>query len=452
MSIDEIKSRTFELIDSSREEFVSFLREYIQHPSINPERQISEVENGETTTCQKWLHDALHSLDCFETVSQWSVRSNELNVAALLPAAEPGGYQSVLFNGHSDVVPVTADEYASWRGGNPWSGEVHNGAVYGRGACDMKGSNSSVVWAARCLNRAGFVPKGRVTLTFTIGEESGNAELGPYSVKQQGYSGDVIVVTEPTNLQVCPAAVGWFFFRVDVIGKASHAASRGACIYPSTAPLPPGVNAIEALLPIIERLVDLERDWGIYEKHPLMRPGNATMNIVKICGGAEQATTPTSCHAIWAVVVSPNRHCSEIRDQIASVIESAVKTNTWLRENPAQMTSPYLQGYFDPVNTPTNHPACAPMLEAVRAAGLPSAELACMPTPSDANFFAEDGQPVIICGPGNLFGNGVHGLNEHIEIDSLLKAAKAYAGFIIDYCSIPKAERSAREAARATKL
>jgi acetylornithine deacetylase/succinyl-diaminopimelate desuccinylase-like protein len=61
-----------------------------------------------------------------------------------------------------------------------------------------------------------------------------------------------------------------------------------------------------------------------------------------------------------------------------------------------------------------------------------------LPTPSDANFFPEDGQPVIICGPGNLLGNGVHGLDEHIEIDSLLNAAKAYAGFIIDYFSVPR--------------
>ncbi len=148
------------------------------------------------------------------------------------------------------------------------------------------------------------------------------------------------------------------------------------------------------------------------------------MNIVKLCGGAEQATTPTSCHAVWAVVVSPNRRCADIRDQIARVIENENNTNTWLRQNPAQMTSPYLQGYFDPVNTPLNHPACASMLEAVRATGLEAVEFSCMPTPSDANFFAEHGQPVIICGPGNLLGNGVHGLNEHIEIDSLLRPRK----------------------------
>ena len=78
------------------------------------------------------------------------------------------------------------------------------------------------------------------------------------------------------------------------------------------------------------------------------------------------------------------------------------------------------------------------MLEAVQSATDQPASFECMPTPSDANFFAEKGRPVIICGPGNLFGNGVHGLNEHIEIQSLVDAAKTYAAFLIDYCSTAK--------------
>jgi formylaminopyrimidine deformylase len=437
VSNDGIKRRIFEIIDSTSDDLIGLLRDYVQRRSINPEREILSVERGGTTRCQKWLHESLRSLGDFETVTSWTVSSGEMNVAAQLPASAPDAYQSIMFNGHSDVVPVTASEYDSWRGGDPWSGHVENGALYGRGACDMKGGNASVIWAARCLSKAGFVPKGRVTLTFTVGEESGNADLGPYSVKRRRFPSDVIVVTEPTNLNVCCAAVGWFFFRVDAIGRASHAASRGASIYPSRATLPAGVNAIEALLPAIARLRDLERDWGIYEKHPLMQPGAATMNIVKISGGGDQATTPEACHAVWAAVVAPNRRCIHVRDEIERVVESAGVTDRWLTGTPLKLTAPYLQGYFDPVDTPISHSACAPLLSAVRSAGVP-AEFACMPTPSDANFFAEDGQPVLVCGPGNLLGNGVHGLDEHLEIDSLIKAAKAYAAFMIDYSSLPK--------------
>jgi acetylornithine deacetylase/succinyl-diaminopimelate desuccinylase-like protein len=75
------------------------------------------------------------------------------------------------------------------------------------------------------------------------------------------------------------------------------------------------------------------------------------------------------------------------------------------------------------------------MYDAVASATGKPASFECMPTPSDANFFAEKGRPVIICGPGNLFGNGVHGLDEHIEINSIVDAAKTYAAFLINYCS-----------------
>jgi hypothetical protein len=143
MNNDEITRRTFELIDSGRDELVSFLSHYIQHRSINPERQISAIEPGETTVCQKWLCETLQSFGCFETVRTWRVSSGELNIAAQLPASEADGHHSALFNGHSDVVPVTAAEFESWRGGDPWSGQVYGGAVYGRGACDMKGGRRS---------------------------------------------------------------------------------------------------------------------------------------------------------------------------------------------------------------------------------------------------------------------------------------------------------------------
>jgi acetylornithine deacetylase/succinyl-diaminopimelate desuccinylase-like protein len=437
----EIKERIFRIVDSRREQIAAYLAEYIQHRSINPEREIASVEKGETIGCQKWLQESLRSFDCFETTSAWQVSSGELNITATMAARNPDRFQSVLFNGHSDVVPVSAEEYALWRGGDPWSGQVYDGAVYGRGACDMKGANAAIIWAARTLHEAGFVPPGQATFTFTIGEESGNAPLGPYSVRDRGYLSDVIIVAEPTNLNVCPAAVGWFFFRIDVKGKASHAASRVASIYPSRAPEPPGVNAIEMLLPIIERLQSLERDWGINEKHLLMTPGNATMNIVQISGGAEQATTPTTCYGVWAAVVSPNRRCLEVREEIDHVVAGQGRTTKWLRENPPLLTVPYLQGFFEPVNTALDHPACEVMLEAVRSAGCPSAVYSCMPTPSDANFFAEEGKPVIVCGPGNLLGNGVHGLDEHLAIDDLVAATKAYAAFMVDYCSLPKADK-----------
>lgn len=435
VNFSKAKRDAFAQIDSSRDDLIAFLAAYIRHKSINPERAL-DIEAGETSSCQHWLRGSLQSLACFESVEEWEAAPGEFNVAAIMPSINPEFGTSVLFNGHSDVVPVTASEYDRWLGGDPWSGHVHGGAVYGRGACDMKGPNVAMIWAASALAHIGFVPNGRATFTFTVGEESGRAEVGPLDLLSRGYNADIAVIGEPTGLKVCPAAVGWFFFRVDVAGKASHASSRGSSIYPSHQ-RPSGVNAIEELMQIAQRLQGLEHQWGLYEQHALMEPGTMAMNPVQFSGGGPQATTPDACHAVWAVVVSPNRRCADVQDEIIQVIESEVTWNHWLRDHPAKVTTPYLQGFFEPVNVPSHHPACKMLLQAVEGVANVHPQLGCMPTPSDANFFFEAGQPAIICGPGNLLRNGVHGLDEHIEIDSLISAAKVYASFIIDWCSAP---------------
>jgi acetylornithine deacetylase len=432
--LEKLKQSVSKEIEAHQDRFIDLLKDYIQHKSINPELAIPEVEQGGTQDCQFWLRNELEKLNCFDSIDIWEASPNEYNIAANLPSKEPESGRSILFNGHSDVVPVTAEEYETWIENDPWSGLVYNGSMYGRGACDMKGPNISLIWAAYCLRKIGFFPSGRAVLTFTIGEESGNAEIGPLSVLQRGYSPDIIIVAESTELKVCPAAVGWFFFRIDVKGEAAHAASRATSIYPSDG-YPTGINAIEIMLQIMDRLRELEHQWGIYEKYPLVHSGTMAMNPVEISGGGPKGTTPDTAHAAWGVVINPDKRCTEVKEEIARVVNAATVGNRWLEKNPPKITFPYLARYFEPVNIPLDHPAVKTLVEAVKSTGKNKDFISCMPTPSDANLFFEAGKPTIVFGPGNLLRNGVHGLNEHIQIESLIAAAKIYANFLIDWCS-----------------
>ena len=69
-------------------------------------------------------------------------------------------------------------------------------------------------------------------MTYSIGEETGEAEIGPLSVLERGYRAPLIVNGEPTNLRVAPATMGWFFFRITIEGKSLHPAARYTAIYP----------------------------------------------------------------------------------------------------------------------------------------------------------------------------------------------------------------------------
>ena len=433
---DNAKENALAWIEKTRGSLTEFLSEYVKQKSINPTRAL-DFEVGGTTNCQLWLKDYLSSLNCFENVEILQAGLDDFNIVATMRSSSPETHRSIMFNGHSDVVPVTEQEYKEWIGGNPWSGHIKDGYLYGRGASDMKGGSTAIIWAMQALAESGFVPPGRAIASFIVGEESGEAEIGPLNIIKNGYIADIAIVAEPTDLEVCPASVGWFFFRLDVFGQAAHAAGRLRSIYPSTGGVI-GVNAIEIMARIMSRLRDLENQWGIYEKHPLMEPGTMAMNIVQISGGGYQATTPELCSAVWAVTLSPNRSCTDVLEEIKKVIDSVTIGDNWLINNPPAVTFPYLHIEFEPVNISTEHIACRTLLKSALAVTGIERGFSLMKTPSDANLFHAAGQPTMVCGPGQLVGSGVHGLDERIEIESVVQAAKIFASMIVDWCSQEK--------------
>jgi len=112
------------------------------------------------------------------------------------------GGPHICFAGHTDVVPEGA---AGWRAG-PFAGEVRDGVLYGRGACDMKGAIAAFVAGAADHLRSG-APKGSISLLIT-GDEEGPAIDGTVKVlewmRANGQVPDFCIVGEPTN----PAALG----------------------------------------------------------------------------------------------------------------------------------------------------------------------------------------------------------------------------------------------------
>ncbi|MEV0263580.1 M20/M25/M40 family metallo-hydrolase [Streptomyces sp. NPDC050617] len=94
------------------------------------------------------------------------------NVVARIPGADPGA-DALLVHGHLDVVPA---EPADWSV-HPFSGEIRDGVVWGRGAIDMKNMDAMVLAAVRAWARAGVRPPRDIVLAFTADEED-SADVG----------------------------------------------------------------------------------------------------------------------------------------------------------------------------------------------------------------------------------------------------------------------------------
>jgi acetylornithine deacetylase/succinyl-diaminopimelate desuccinylase-like protein len=203
---------------------------------------------GNERACQEWLKGYLEDagLECELLCAEDPERPN---LVARLRGDDRGPALGYL----SHVDTVLADP-ADWRH-DPWSGEVHDGALWGRGAVDMKSQTAAEAVAAAHLARNGWrPPRGELKLISVVDEETGGrlgaqwlTEERPDAVRvdwllNEG-AGAVMPYGERRLYGVCCAEKGTFRFRVRARGRAGHASVPGLAD-----------NALLKLLPALERL------------------------------------------------------------------------------------------------------------------------------------------------------------------------------------------------------
>jgi acetylornithine deacetylase len=434
---DDAKTRVSAAINATADDLITFLSAYVQQRSVNPGRATRE-EPGGTREAQVWLRDELATWNCFDNLDLWEVETNQPNLAAVASGRGSTG-QALVYNGHTDTVQVSPEQRAEWIGGDPFSGAVIDGKLYGRGATDMKAGNAAFAWAIRAIRQAGLSPASDVTTTFSIGEETGEADIGPLSVLRRGYRAPLIINGEPTNLRVAPATMGWFFFRIVIEGKSLHPAARYTAIFPQPGDAPPpGVDAIEKGRKIMDALSHLERDWALYQHHPVMPPGGMNMCTVSIQGGSYRAEMPPGCEIVYAVVYNPALRGEQVLASIQEAIDGVVRSDSWLRAHPPRIDYPVIHQVLEPVNLPLDHEAVQALSAAYRSALGEELTFGCLPGPCDANIMSEEGETTILFGPGDL-AFGAHGTNEYVPVDQVIAACKVYAHLIIDWCGVVEA-------------
>jgi succinyl-diaminopimelate desuccinylase len=197
------------------------------------------------------------------------------------------GAPHICFAGHTDVVPVGA---AQWRY-DPFGAEVHDGVLYGRGACDMKGGIAAFVAAVAQLlagggpggGLAGGLPRGSVSLLIT-GDEEADAVDGTVRVLEwmaaHRQIPDFCLVGEPT----CPVQLGDMIKigrRGSLNAKITVHGTQGHVAYPHRADNPVH-RLVRAVAALTAAPLDAGTDW--FEPSSLqltsLDVGNTATNII----------------------------------------------------------------------------------------------------------------------------------------------------------------------------
>ena len=334
----------------------------------------------------------------------------------LARAGRPGGRRIVL-SGHTDVVP--AGDPGTWTHG-PFSADVAGGQLYGRGACDMKGGIASILGAARALRDSGALTRlgGELIVALVPSEEDGGQ--GTLAAIRAGATGDMAVITEPTNLELVVAHAGAITFRLTVPGRAAHASRRTE-----------GVSALANLQTLIAALEADEAQRNAAETEPLMTAlGMPYPTMVgKVSGGAWASTVMDRLEAEGRYGVRLGQTPDEAADELRACIRSACEADPFLREHPAVVE--ITGARFGSSRVPGDHPLPAALASAARAiTGVEPPRIG-VPYGCDMRLFIGVGDtPCVVYGPGDV--RLAHGADERVPLAEMEACARVLAAWVVD--------------------
>ncbi len=391
MSID--RDALHSLIDIDR--VVERTSEMIRIPSVNPFEK-PELATGEgETAIGEWLASHLDELGY--APQTYEVAADRPNVWG---TSSGGDGPVIALTGHIDTVGVDGYE------GDPFSGDVSDGRVSGRGACDMKGAFACFLEVAEVLKASGTELAGRLMIAGLADEEA--AMLGSARFGDGAPLPDIAIVGEPTEMAICTSHLGQFALPVKTFGHAVHSSIAHE-----------GINAIEKMMRVMASLGQYRDELAMRDPHPMC--GVGTVNAGVIRGGNMVSIVPDWCTLDVDRRLVPGETSADAHAEIMDRLDA-------LAANDPDFTYELGEPLVDaaPLDTPVDSPVVMAAQAAARSWGS-SAEAVSFTGSTDAPNL---GVPAIIWGPGSLAQ--AHTTNEWVAIDQLKAAAHMYLDAVLE--------------------
>jgi acetylornithine deacetylase len=406
-------------VDTRQQELLGFCQRLVQAPSLpDQEHAAQEIVAGQLRTMGLGVEVLAVRFDRLRRHPAFGDDgfSPDQRIDVIGRWRGHGTGRSLILNGHVDVV--APGDPALWTE-SPWSGSLHDGRLWGRGACDMKCGLASGIFALVVLQDLGWSPAGDIIVESVVGEESGGA--GTLATIVEGIRADGAIILEPTHLELCPVQSGALTFRLTVPGQAAHGAMRQR-----------GVSAIEKFSLLQAALLDLERRRHEGRVIPLYDEPRwvAPLSIGTIRGGEWHSTVAETVTAEGRFGVFPGEPVEEARWTFEQAIAEAAARDPWLAGH--RPTVEWFEGQFESGATPVDHPLVA-TLGASHARVLGQApRLRGVPYGSDLRLFTNHAaMPAVLYGPGDVAL--AHAVNESIDVQEILDATAVLAATIVDW-------------------
>jgi acetylornithine deacetylase len=417
--LSSTEARALAAIDEAA--MIRCLEQLLRIPSVSGSPEENEAQRWFAGQMREvGLETDLWEIPLAETIAHPDFPGSEVDRDSALGLVGSWGAASgptLVLNGHIDVVPP--GDLAQWASRDPYCGVTRDGAVYGRGACDMKGGLVCNLFAIAAIRAAGIQLKGRVLLESVVGEEDGG--LGTFATLLRGYRGDAAIIPEPTDLAIVPACAGALTFRLAITGRSTHASVREE-----------GVSTLEKFWAVWKALGDLEKvrnakKDSLFARFPLPFP----LSVGTMRAGDWPSSVPDTLVAEGRIGVALGETVGDARMDLERAIAEVNASDPWLREHP--VTVEWFGGQFASGHIPADH-ALVQLVSGVHATlegNEPDVHGA--PYGSDLRLMVGLGHvPTLHYGPGNV--KHAHAPNEHVPVAQLRAVVRTLVLSILRFC------------------
>ncbi len=305
----------------------------------------------------------------------------------------------LLFDSHMDTVSVENMTI------EPFGGRIEDGKLFGRGACDTKGTGAAMLWALKEYAAATDRPNN-VALLFTVDEEvtlSGARTFARQHLPQLGITFAGVIVGEPTLLRPVIAHNGVVRWTITTTGVAAHAAAPEL-----------GKSAIRMMTRV---LAALEANYidQLEGENPLT--GRNVCSATTIHGGTQVNIIPDRCDITIDHRFIPGLTADACIRNIQAVLDNLTSHQPWIKVHQHG-------AYGAPALDPGVSRDWLPVVERVLARhGFTDAPIGA-PFATNAGDYAEVGLPVIVLGPGDA--TPAHTRDEWVELAQIHRGAAVY--------------------------
>ena len=384
------------MIAIDRDDLVRTLGELVRINSVNP--SLVPGAPGEAEIAQ---YVAARMREAGLEVEQHEPQPGRVSTVGRLPGAGSG--KSLMLNAHVDTVGVEEMR-------EPFSAEIRDGRLYGRGSYDMKGAAAACMAAAFALKHAGVTLAGDLLVALVADEE--HASIGTANLITK-YKVDGAIVTEPSQLEICLAHKGFIWLEVETLGRAAHGSQHHL-----------GVDANLRMGRFLAELDALEQELRARPPHPLVGP--PSLHAATIAGGSGLSTYAENCTLGIERRTVPGETADQVLEEINGIVtrlsaedetfHSAVRT-TLVRE-PFEVTP---------------DAAIVRALEKGATAVLGETPAHRGENPwMDSALLSAAGVETVVFGPA---GEGAHAAKEWVDLDSVAKLAQILTETALVYCA-----------------